>query len=313
MDPHGPGGVSSDERRVEPLLCVKDWLLHDPEEAHRGVSRLLALAAHFESPYAVRFGLRKMAALVYCSNKLECTLPQGAEEHATYALIEAVAGAACEPSDAADWRLAGGMHWEADGAVDGAGARQQFTQHMQALRYVFSQLHAPLTVDLVRDTHAILMAGALCGGKDVAAGVLRDHSCHDGSGHVYPDGDPAKLHNALARIVGAYNAAVAARAQTPDVLLVAPVRLFYDVVTLHPFSDGNGRLCRLLYAFALRQLGVPFAVPLTSGHRKARGHYMRAILQARRGHLAELQTLSLTSIVHVLNNFAENVRLVGAA
>jgi len=295
------------------LLCVREWLVPDPQEAFCRVLRQLADASHFGSPYATRFGCRKMAALVYCSNKLERTLPQGAAEHETYALIEGLAEANCGPSDMAQWRQVGGVRWEADGARDGTGARQQFMQHMRALRFLLSRLDAPMTVDILMDTHTILMTGAMHSGRDVAAGVLRNHSCHDGSGHVYPDGDPAKLRGALTRIAEAFNDEVAARVLTPEVLVTAPIRLFYDVVTLHPFSDGNGRLSRLLFAFAVRQLGVPFAVPLTSGHRKARGHYMRAILLARRGHFEELQTLALMSIGDVLNNFAENVRLMGDA
>ena len=309
--PVGAAGAPHAQGAGEPQLCERSWLVENPKEAYWRVVQTLADARHFDSPYAARFGLRQMAALVYCSNKLEGTLPRGAEEHETYTLIEGVAVSKCGASDVERWRQPGGVHWEADGARDSSGARQQFVQHMRALRFLLSRLDAPLTVDVVRDTHAILMAGALCSGKDVAAGVLRNNSCHDGGGHVYPDGDPAKLLGALARIVEAFNVAVATRAQSPEVLVTAPVRLFYDVITLHPFSDGNGRLCRLLFAFALRQLGVPFFVPMTSGHRKARGHYMRAILRARLGRFDELQTLALMSIDSVLVNFAENVRLMG--
>ena len=92
--------------------------------------------------------------------------------------------------------------------------------------------------------------------------------------------------------------------------LVEPaVRLFYDVITLHPFQNGNGRLCRLLFSFAIMQAGLPFPVALTTGHSGARKHYMKSILLARRDDTRELATIALVSVDNTISNFLEDIRL----
>ena len=69
-------------------------------------------------------------------------------------------------------------------------------------------------------------------------------------------------------------------------------------------------MCRLLFAFGIMQSGVPFPVALTTGHSKARKHYMKAIMLARRGDMRELATMALMSVEYTVANFLENLRLV---
>jgi Fic family protein len=173
---------------------------------------------------------------------------------------------------------------------------------------------APLTVDTVLEAHEILMKGAC---EDRACEVplhrgLRTHPCCAGQ-HAYPEGNPDVLRANLAQIVGVYEEAMSSAATGQlERLVHAPARLFYDVITLHPFSNGNGRLCRLLLSYAVMRAGVPFPVTLSSGHRKSRKHYLHAIMRARRpagaSHLAELNTLTLMSIEACVNNFLTNYR-----
>lgn len=150
------------------------------------------------------------------------------------------------------------------------------------------------------------MAGAVDDdGAFIQNGTLRACSSHAGT-HVYPEGDPVALHASLMRIVDQYNSSM--RDALPT--LVEPaVHLFYNTITLHPFQNGNGRLCRLLFAFAMMQAGVPFPVALTSGHSGARRHYMKSILLARRDDTRELATMALMSADYTISNFLENARL----
>lgn len=78
-------------------------------------------------------------------------------------------------------------------------------------------------------------------------GKLRDHPCHAGT-HVYPKGDSAALRASLIQIIEQYNTSMR---QVSPALVEPATLLFYDTVTLHPFQNGNGRLCRLLVAFAM--------------------------------------------------------------
>lgn len=135
-------------------------------------------------------------------------------------------------------------------------------------------------------------------------GLLRDHPCHAGT-HVYPEGNPEKLLVSLSLIVEDYN--IATKDNTSS-LVIPAARLFYETVTLHPFENGNGRLCRLLYSFGIMQAGIPFPAILSTGHSKAHEHNMRAILCARNGDFRELATISLMSVQYSLSNFFENAK-----
>lgn len=57
--------------------------------------------------------------------------------------------------------------------------------------------------------------------------------------------------------------------------------IFFGLVDLHPFGDGNGRLARLLSQGALRQLGLPFCVNWFATPAQRRD-YVLAILLTRR-------------------------------
>lgn len=68
--------------------------------------------------------------------------------------------------------------------------------------------------------------------------------------------------------------------------------LLLKFVTLHPFEDGNGRMCRLLWCYSLMKDGLPFPLTISSGHPGAHHHYVKEIQADRRskerGHLTTL-------------------------
>ena len=53
--------------------------------------------------------------------------------------------------------------------------------------------------------------------------------------------------------------------------------LLGNIINIHPFEDGNGRMCRLISAHVLMQIKLLFSVILSSFHRRGRRHYMRAV------------------------------------
>ena len=63
-----------------------------------------------------------------------------------------------------------------------------------------------------------------------------------------------------------------------DPVLVAADR-FIDLINIHPFGDGNGRLCRIILSHVLIQDRCygPFPVLLSSFNKRERQHYIQAV------------------------------------
>ncbi|TPX51464.1 hypothetical protein SeLEV6574_g00271 [Synchytrium endobioticum] len=166
------------------------------------------------------------------------------------------------------------IRWFAGGkGNDKLQHQRQMRQHMEA--YYFLDRHNNINYNIVLEAHGILMKDA-----------------------TYEDAE------SLRHIIDTYNNS------SKDEVVVAPTLFCYEILTLHPFENGNGRLARLLLTWALRQAGVPFPIPLSSGHRKSRSHYMRAILRARIGALQEFNTLTLLSVLRVVANYTEKYRIL---
>ena len=62
-------------------------------------------------------------------------------------------------------------------------------------------------------------------------------------------------------------------------LILAAANLFLDLINIHPFEDGNGRLCRMILSQVLIQDGCygPFPVLLRSFNKRGRRHYIQAV------------------------------------
>ena len=64
-----------------------------------------------------------------------------------------------------------------------------------------------------------------------------------------------------------------------DYLFKCAAQLMFDFVDAHPFSNGNGRMCRLLANYVLTLI-TPFLVALYSSG-EGRKDYMNAIVECR--------------------------------
>jgi Fic family protein len=284
------------------VFVSKEWLLQEPRKTLAKVNSQLSLPLFRDRvhPYIPIFFKRAAITMIYASNMLERTLPLLSSAHETYKLLNALYDV-----DSDDLHAAPPFSWNAEGE-NLREISAQMIQHLRALKFLMNQVKNSLTVDVVLKTHEVLMKGAVDdSGVFIKNGTLRDHPCHAGT-HVYPDGDPAALRASLIQIIEKYNASM--REVSPALVEPATI-LFYSTITLHPFQNGNGRLCRLLFAFAIIQAGAPFPVALTTGHSGARKHYMKAILLARRGNCRELATMALMSVDYSLSNCLENIHL----
>ena len=94
-----------------------------------------------------------------------------------------------------------------------------------------------------------------------------------------------------------------------DVILAA-AHLFSDLINIHPFEDGNGRICRMILSHVLIQSGLSlFPVLLSSFHRWGRRHYVQAVKRFNENP-SMLYTMIATSLVRVWDNFEQNVSLM---
>jgi Fic family protein len=284
------------------VFVSKEWLLQEPRETLDKVTSQLShpslrAGAH---PYAPIFYKRAAIAMIYTSNKLERTLPLSSSAHDTYKILNEL-----YQDDTDDLHAAPSSSWNAEGEVP-QQISIQMMQHLRAFKFLMHHVVDPLTVEVILQTHEILMAGAVDdAGAFIKNGALREHPSHAGT-HEYPEGEPVLLRASLTRIVEQYNAL---SSEASPALVEPAIHLFYNAITLHPFQNGNGRLCRLLFAFAMIQAGVPFPVALTTGHSGARKHYMKSILLARRDDTRELATMALMSVDFTVSNFLEKARL----
>jgi hypothetical protein len=134
-------------------------------------------------------------------------------------------------------------------------------------------------------------ASTLQGGDPLPVGEIRTCAAYT-SGHIYPAASKEGLETAINKYYSCLD--------KKNHFLICATVLFYEVIQVHPFQDGNGRLCRILLNYALERAGFPFAVPLTSGHSKARKHYIFAKCNAQKGDTgmpSNKQLIDLISLV----------------
>ena len=240
------------------------------------------------------FRKKKILRFIWESNRLEGTLPKEAKRtEVDRVLVKSLKG---EPklSDVS--------------GID--KPTQQLMNHLKAFfclcpRFPDKQSLPNLSEELIKHTHGVMMQGLETDdGTKVNAGVYRAMSVHAGD-HVFPSHKciPANM----ARIVAEYESKAT---HDHDHLQLASW-LFFQVVSLHPFEDGNGRLSRLLWCYSLMRDGLPFPAVLTSGHRRSQKHLVRCLEHDRRLSVSDqphLTWLSVVSIKKAWDSFLEETK-----
>lgn len=133
---------------------------------------------------------------------------------------------------------------------------EEVSNYVAALNHGLARLRAdnfPLSLRLIREMHALLLSGGRGAGKQ--PGEFR-------KGQVWVGGaTPARAHfvppppEALDELLAAFERFLhLPSAQMPPLIKAALAHVQFE--TIHPFSDGNGRLGRLLIALILCNEGV---------------------------------------------------------
>ena len=246
------------------------------------------------------FRKKKTLTFIWESNRLEGTLPKEAKQKD----VEKVLMEAVEERDVS--KLNKVPACTSGSSID--KPTQQLMNHLKAFfclcpRFPDKQSLPNLSEELIKHTHGVMMQGLETDdGTKVNAGVYRAMSVHAGD-HVFPSHKciPANM----ARIVAEYESKAT---HDHDHLQLASW-LFFQVVSLHPFEDGNGRLSRLLWCYSLMRDGLPFPAVLTSGHRRSQKHLVRCLEHDRRLSVSDqphLTNLSVVSIKQAWDSFLED-------
>ena len=91
--------------------------------------------------------------------------------------------------------------------------------------------------------------------------------------------------------------------------IMATTNLFGNIINIHPFEDGNGRIGHLILAHVLMQMKCClFPVILSSFHRRGRRHYIRAVKMFDRKP-SMLYTMIVKSLVHCWDNIEQNAKM----
>ena len=144
-----------------------------------------------------------------------------------------------------------------------------------------------LSTKIIKQTHKTMMKHR--DGKDVLAGEYRELPVFLGY-HIFAPACHIEKH--MEGVIFRFD-----ELKRMD-LIMAATNLFGNIINIHPFEDGNGRICRLILAHVLIQMKCClFPVILSSFHRRGRRHYIRAAKIFDRKP-SMLYTMIVKSLIH---------------
>ena len=259
------------------MLKRQVWMADDGEFDHilENSERVLGLNAQYENhPYTEQFTKERSVMLV----------------HGTY-LLEGKVDAKFYLGDI--WNL-----FQGDTLPDNAiNFCRQMINSMKAWNYQQKTLDLPLNIKIIKQTHKIMMDGE----KDVLVGKYRSSSVYAGY-HIFAPASHVE-RSMEDGIFSFYET-------NKDDPIIAATNLFGNIINIHSFEDGNGKICRLILAHVLIQMKCfLFRVILSSFYRRGRRHYIRAVKIFDRKP-SMLNTMIVKSLIHCWDNFEQNARMM---
>ena len=117
------------------------------------------------------------------------------------------------------------------------------TNCMRVWNYIQKTSGSPLGTEIIKQTHKIMMEHR----KDILAGKYRKASVFAGYHIFAPAGHIERyMEDAIFRF----------HEIKYDDPIMAAANLFGNIINIHPFEDGNGRICRFILAHAVEMLSI---------------------------------------------------------
>jgi Fic family protein len=255
-----------------------------------------------------------MAHAVYGSNRIE-GVGMGREE--TMRLCKHVFGGALgawEDSPRCSEKLEAFLANDAEEDEGGILKRREVLQHALAFRYIvdaFVVRGEPLTQQLVLATHRILcdkIESASGHSSSKYAGMYRTRDAFAGTTRFTR---PSHVHGAMASLIRNLTDDIekAEKTHALDPFMMA-AKYCDRFVNVHPFADGNGRVCRLvLNAILLRYAGVVVPLGVREGGTEGSDGYLQVAMRSGQsgGYPGELGTMVLRGGVGMLRRVRRRV------
>lgn len=131
----------------------------------------------------------------------------------------------------------------------------EILDHFKAYEFLMSDTTRPLSEELLKETHRILMANTLA--YRVPDAVAGEYTNTDMCAGETVFGDHEVLIARVPSLMESTEKAILQATQHP-MIIAARFHGFFEY--LHPFRDGNGRIGRLVSNYILQRMGHPMIV-----------------------------------------------------
>lgn len=292
----------------ESSFLFKEVFKYAPKSAVEYSDHLIDQWKSYSEDEMKRFAKERCMHSVWVSDKFHEEIPQ--KENKTFRILSDKYDCVHQMDLSSDKQvdeLLSSLSGEGGSAEKDRYQEQQLQQHLLALLYVMNAArnNRPLSEDFIKMTHKILMHELLTDdNEEIIAGEYRECMVST-SNHTYPNHKCIK--ESIARIVRNYELEV--KAVDVDKYHRAG-RLLFEIVSLHPFLDGNGRLSRLLWNYSLIRDGLPFPViPFSDTTSKPYKVYITCITKDREKlKFTYVPSMTLISVTKMWQNFIFNLR-----
>lgn len=249
------------------------------------VEEFLQLDENFEMMSA-GYLKNSIALMVYSSNYCENA---GLEMHETYKIIMKLMNGEENLNKDSD-RIKSKKHER---------SHREVVQHYKAYVYLMEQ--ETLNLETIKKCHSILMEDIEDEQGEFHGGEYRKDSCY-GSDWIFPD------YNNIPGLMEGFQKEVdklLPQCNSQNMIVIA-AHLSCYFVTVHPFTDGNGRISRLIMNYVLKKGGFPIPITLSLNKSKPRKAYYEAIEKGfKMGSSVTLPVLILSSMHKSIENWKQ--------